>query len=144
GGLAMLLGVLLAATITAQPMDASVLGFLGAASLLVIVGLLDDKFDIDWRLRILAQIIAALIMIHFGGVRVHYLGHILGLESLVLGPLAVPFTVFATVGIINALNMVDGMDGLAGLLVISALVMLAAAALYSGNMPVFTHALIAT
>ena len=144
GGLAMLLGVLLAATITAQPMDASVLGFLGAASLLVIVGLLDDKYDIDWRLRILAQIIAALIMIHFGGVRVHYLGHILGLESLVLGPFAVPFTVFATVGIINALNMVDGMDGLAGLLVISALVMLAAAALYSGNMPVFTHALIAT
>ncbi|NLA69016.1 MAG: undecaprenyl/decaprenyl-phosphate alpha-N-acetylglucosaminyl 1-phosphate transferase, partial [Gammaproteobacteria bacterium] len=52
-----------------------------------------------------------------------------------LGWISVPFTVFATVGIINAINMVDGADGLAGLLVSACLVMLAAAAVYAGNPP---------
>ena len=40
---------------------------------------------------------------------------------------------FATIGVINAINMIDGADGLAGSLVLTALVMLCAAALYSGN-----------
>jgi UDP-GlcNAc:undecaprenyl-phosphate/decaprenyl-phosphate GlcNAc-1-phosphate transferase len=143
GGVAMLIGVFLASALTLRVIDSTVLGFLAAAALLVTVGLLDDKYDVDWRLRILAQVGAALIMIYFGGVRVEYLGQLFGRENVGLGHLAIPFTVFATVGIINAINMVDGMDGLAGLLVISALVMLASAALYSGNLPVFTHALIA-
>ena len=143
GGVAMLAGVAIAAAVILPNTPQSVFGFVGAASLLVVVGLLDDKYDLDWRLRILAQILAALIMIYFGGVRVHYLGHLFGYDNVFLGSLSVPFTVFATVGIINAINMVDGMDGLAGLLVLSALVMLSAASLYSGNNPVFTHALIA-
>jgi UDP-GlcNAc:undecaprenyl-phosphate GlcNAc-1-phosphate transferase len=50
-----------------------------------------------------------------------------------LGWLSVPFTVFATVGIINAMNMIDGADGLAGLLGLAALAMLAAASVYAGN-----------
>jgi UDP-GlcNAc:undecaprenyl-phosphate/decaprenyl-phosphate GlcNAc-1-phosphate transferase len=143
GGIAMLAGVLLASAFTLHAMNSTIFGFLGAAALLVFVGLLDDKYDLDWRLRILAQMIAALIMIYIGGVRVHYLGHLFGYENVFLGSLSVPFTVFATVGIINAINMVDGMDGLAGLLVLSALAMLSVAALYSGNYPVFSHALIA-
>jgi UDP-GlcNAc:undecaprenyl-phosphate/decaprenyl-phosphate GlcNAc-1-phosphate transferase len=143
GGLAMLIGVLLASAITLRVIDSSVMGFLMAAAVLVIVGLLDDKFDVDWRLRILAQILAALIMIYFGGVRVEYLGQLFGMDNVELGWLSIPFTVFATVGIINAINMVDGMDGLAGLLVVSALIMLAAAALSCGNFSVFTHGLIA-
>jgi UDP-GlcNAc:undecaprenyl-phosphate/decaprenyl-phosphate GlcNAc-1-phosphate transferase len=143
GGIAMLVGVLLASALTLHAVKPGVFGFLAAAALLVVVGLLDDKYDLDWRLRILAQVMAALIMIFFGGVRVHYLGHLFGYENVFLGSLSVPFTVFATVGIINAINMVDGMDGLAGLLVLSALAMLSVAALYSGNYPVFSHVLIA-
>ncbi|SFN47822.1 MraY family glycosyltransferase [Dokdonella immobilis] len=143
GGLAMLIGVTLAALLTLPNIPSSVPGFVGAAGLLVIVGLIDDKYDLDWRLRILAQVLAALIMIHVGGVRVHYLGHLFGYDNVFLGSLSVPFTVFATVGIINAINMVDGMDGLAGLLVLSALFMLSVAAAYSGNERVLSHALIA-
>jgi UDP-GlcNAc:undecaprenyl-phosphate GlcNAc-1-phosphate transferase len=142
GGLAMLIGVLLASSIMVRVIDSSVMGFLMAAAVLVIVGLLDDKYDIDWRLRIFVQILAALILIYFGGARVEYLGKLFGMDNVELGWLSIPFSVFATVGIINAINMVDGMDGLAGLLVISALIMLAGAALYSGNTSVFTHALI--
>jgi UDP-GlcNAc:undecaprenyl-phosphate GlcNAc-1-phosphate transferase len=53
--------------------------------------------------------------------------------SLNLGLWSIPFTVFATVGLINAMNMIDGADGLAGSLALAALGMLAAAALYAGN-----------
>ena len=143
GGVAMLAGLVLASVLTLPAIHAPLGGFLGAATLLVVVGLLDDKYDLDWRLRILAQILAALIMIYFGGIRVHYLGHLFGHENLVLGSLSVPFTVFATVGIINAVNMIDGADGLAGLLVLAALVMLSAATVYSGNQALLTHLLLA-
>jgi UDP-GlcNAc:undecaprenyl-phosphate GlcNAc-1-phosphate transferase len=54
-----------------------------------------------------------------------------------LGPLAVPFTVFAAVGFVNALNMIDGSDGLAGGLVLVSLLLLAAFALYSGDPRIF-------
>ena len=33
---------------------------------------------------------------------------------LYLGALAIPFTIFVTVGMINAINMTDGLDGLSG------------------------------
>lgn len=143
GGVAMLIGIVLATLVTLDVVDQSIVGFLGAGALLVVVGLLDDKYDLDWKLRILAQIGAALIMIYAGGVRVHYLGQLFGFDNIFLGSLSVPFTIFATVGIINAVNMIDGMDGLAGLLVLAALGMLAAASLYSGNIPVLKQSLLA-
>ncbi|MBB6599072.1 MraY family glycosyltransferase [Luteimonas sp. MC1825] len=112
---------------------ASLVSFVSASVLLVGVGLYDDRNDLRWYWRILAQVIASLIMIYGAGVRVEQLGAVFGMDDLALGWLSVPFTVFATIGIINAINMIDGADGLAGLLVAACLVMLAAAALYAGN-----------
>ena len=133
GGIAMLAGMLLPGSLLLTHMGPAAWGFALAASVLVIVGLFDDKYDLSWRVRIPAQILAALIMIYMGGVRVENLGAAFGLDAVSLGVFSVPFTVFATVGIINAINMVDGVDGLAGTLVLTALLMLGAAALYSGN-----------
>ena len=134
GGIAMavaIIGVVLS-SVHAYAMS-SMVSFITAAVLLVAVGLYDDRNDLRWYWRILAQAIAALIMIYGAGVRVEQLGPVFGLDHLALGWLSVPFTVFATIGIINAINMVDGADGLAGLLVAACLAMLAAAALYAGN-----------
>ena len=131
GGLAMAAGSLTVAVgmQAGQPWIA----FTVAALLLVAVGLLDDIFDVRWWWRILVQVIAALLMVQWGGVRIEQLGQLVGMTGTGLGLLAVPFTVFATVGIINAVNMIDGIDGLAGALVLAALVMLAAAGMYAGN-----------
>jgi UDP-GlcNAc:undecaprenyl-phosphate GlcNAc-1-phosphate transferase len=52
------------------------------------------------------------------------LGNLLGFGPIELGPLAIPFTVFAAVGIINAMNMIDGIDGLAGGLALMVLIIL--------------------
>ena len=82
----------------------------------------------------LAQAAAALIVIYGGGVRIEQLGPVFGMGEMTLGWLSVPFTVFATVGLINATNMIDGADGIAGALIAAALLMLAAAAWYAGNL----------
>ena len=107
--------------------------FLAAAALLVVTGIYDDLYDLRWYWRILVQAIAALLIIYWGGVRVEQIGPVFGLDALSLGWLSVPFTVFATIGIINAMNMIDGADGLCGLLGLAALAMLTAASIYAGN-----------
>ncbi len=132
GGVAMVAGVV-AAAVGSPVVGDGFWGFVAAAAVLIGVGILDDVYDVRWYWRILSQVVAALIMIYASGVRVAQLGPAFGLDSMALGMLSVPFTVFATVGLINAINMMDGVDGLAGALVWCALLMLGAAALYAGN-----------
>jgi UDP-GlcNAc:undecaprenyl-phosphate GlcNAc-1-phosphate transferase len=111
----------------------AMIGVLAGMLLLLAVGLLDDVRDIRWQWRVLAQVVAALSLYWIGGVRVEQIGNALGFPHHTLGPLSLPLTVFATVGLINAINLVDGVDGLAGSLVFVALLMLSCAALYAGN-----------
>ncbi|MFA5685260.1 MAG: MraY family glycosyltransferase [Lysobacteraceae bacterium] len=132
GGVAIILVTVVMACLTIED-SAALLAFVIASLLLLLVGVLDDMHDLRWFWRIGAQAAAALIMIYVGGVRVEQIGPLFGMEPMALGSLSVPFTVFATVGLINAVNMVDGIDGLAGSLVIAALLMLGCAAAYSGN-----------
>jgi UDP-GlcNAc:undecaprenyl-phosphate GlcNAc-1-phosphate transferase len=106
---------------------------LGAASvLLLVVGEFDDRYDINWRIRIVAQAAAGLVL-YMGGVRVGWIGNALGFAGHTLGVLSLPFTVLATVGITNAINWADGVDGLSGSLTLAALFMLVAASVYAGN-----------
>ena len=135
GGLAMGLGVLSVGFASSGRANVF-LGFALGAALLIVVGLLDDRFDLKWYWRICMQALAALSMIYVSDVRVEQLGPAFGLSETSLGSLSVPFTIFATVGLINAVNMVDGIDGLAGSLVASALLLLLAASVYSGNLEV--------
>ena len=133
GGLAMAIASILAYW-AAPNLTPSIQAFCIAAVLLVAVGLWDDKHDLRWYWRVLAQVVAALVVIFWGGVRVEQLGPLFGLGQTSLGFLSVPFTVFAMVGIINAMNMIDGADGLAGMLGLAALAMLCAASVYAGNL----------
>ncbi|QDA55877.1 MraY family glycosyltransferase [Thermomonas aquatica] len=133
GGLAMAIASILAYW-AAPNLTPSIQAFCIATVLLVAVGLWDDKHDLRWYWRVLAQVVAALVVIFWGGVRVEQLGPLFGLGQTSLGFLSVPFTVFAMVGIINAMNMIDGADGLAGMLGLAALAMLCAASVYAGNL----------
>ena len=132
GGIAMAVGILLPVVYVGE-YPRSYLGFMIGGALLVFVGLIDDVTDVRWWWRLLVQVSAALAMVYIGGVRVEYLGQFFGTSALDLGPWSVPFTVLATVGVINAFNMCDGVDGLAGSLAAAALSMYCAAAIYSGN-----------
>jgi UDP-GlcNAc:undecaprenyl-phosphate GlcNAc-1-phosphate transferase len=89
---------------------ASLGGFLGAALVIVVVGLLDDRFRLRGRQKLAGQIVAASILLMSGLIveRIQILGW-----SVELGLLAIPFTLFWLLGAINALNLIDGIDGLA-------------------------------
>ncbi|MBV5276089.1 MAG: undecaprenyl-phosphate alpha-N-acetylglucosaminyl 1-phosphate transferase [Lamprocystis purpurea] len=120
GGIA-IFGAVMVSVLVWIPLDRPLAYGLSGAALLVVVGLLDDILDLGPKLRIVAQIAAALLLTVGGGVTLTSLGDLFGFGSLDLGLFAVPFTVFAIVGICNAFNMIDGIDGLAGGLTLIAL-----------------------
>lgn len=108
-------------------------GLFVSVSIIVVVGFMDDRIGLPVGGRFLAQGIAGLIMTLFAGAQLTSLGDLFGFGPVALGVLAVPFTVFAMVGMANALNLSDGMDGLAGGLALIATVFIAAVAFFSGR-----------
>jgi UDP-GlcNAc:undecaprenyl-phosphate GlcNAc-1-phosphate transferase len=102
------------------------------AMLLVVVGIADDMHRLSVSVRFIGQVIAALLLAYLAGAVVVDLGDLAAVGSIDLRFLAVPFTIFAVVGSINAVNMSDGMDGLAGGLVGVSFVTLTIAAAIAG------------
>lgn len=133
GGLCILAGMVVTAAIFHDISSSATTAFYVAGGTLLLVGVVDDLKDLNWKIRIGAQVLAALAMIYFGGVSVQQLDDVIGVESFSLGWLAVPITVFVVVGMINALNMSDGIDGLAGTLALVSMLLFACFALYAGN-----------
>ncbi|MGL5030542.1 MAG: UDP-N-acetylglucosamine--undecaprenyl-phosphate N-acetylglucosaminephosphotransferase [Aeromonas sp.] len=84
------------------------------ASVLVLMGAIDDKYDVDYRIRLVIQILISCAMIFAAGLSLKSLGNLAFGYELVLGPLGYIVTIFAVLGAINAFNMVDGIDGLLG------------------------------
>ena len=125
GGVAMFCGFALAA-LTLDMGLMAYRSFFAAAAILVVVGILDDMRELSSRARFGAQILAAVLMAYWGGVVLDDLGGLAGGgDPFLLSGWEVVFTVFCTVGVINALNMSDGVDGLAGGLSLVALLGLA-------------------
>ncbi|MDM5119746.1 MULTISPECIES: UDP-N-acetylglucosamine--undecaprenyl-phosphate N-acetylglucosaminephosphotransferase [Aeromonas] len=84
------------------------------SSVLVMMGAIDDKYDVDYRVRLVVQILISCAMIFAAGLSLKSLGNIFFSYEVDLGPLGYIVTIFAVLGAINAFNMVDGIDGLLG------------------------------
>ena len=134
GGLVIYFTVVLSLLVFEGGMTTRMWAFVAGAGLLVLVGQLDDYFDLRWTWRIGAQALAALLRATQGGVVAMHLQDVFGHAGANMGLLAIPFTLFIVVGVINALNMADGVDGLAGSLSVVALLLYVAYALYAGNL----------
>lgn len=107
--------------------------------LLVVVGTIDDRFDLPANVRLIAQVCAAMLVAFASGIIVTSLGEFFGYH-LGLGLLGVPFTILFVVTLVNAFNLIDGLDGLAGGL---ALLALAVLAILSVSTPLFAVVLVA-
>jgi UDP-GlcNAc:undecaprenyl-phosphate GlcNAc-1-phosphate transferase len=134
GGLAMFVGCIFGIGLL-PPSQFISAALLSAAALVVLVGLLDDRFEISPLARLTAHLVAALLVLSSSpDLSITTLGHPFG-EKLVefteLGGAA--FTCIAIVGAINAFNMLDGMDGLAGTMAFNALLALTALSSMTGN-----------
>lgn len=113
GGIAMFAGLLVAAMGGTAQAGAGV-SMLVVAAFMVVLGALDDRFDLPPRIRLFAHLAAAVALVYTTGFVVASLGDLVGWRELSLGWGSLPFTVVAIVALINAFNMLDGLDGLAG------------------------------
>jgi UDP-GlcNAc:undecaprenyl-phosphate/decaprenyl-phosphate GlcNAc-1-phosphate transferase len=111
GGLAILAGILVAAIIFV-PLDGQTRGILGGALVAVVVGSIDDLYDLPPAAKLAGQIAAAAVPVA-AGVRVEtftlpFVGSV-DLSATGGGIL----TGLAMVAVMNVVNFTDGVDGLA-------------------------------
>jgi UDP-GlcNAc:undecaprenyl-phosphate GlcNAc-1-phosphate transferase len=124
GGIAIFIASVSVWLCSASLMTPAKISFFIAGFLLLVLGLLDDLWDISSRWRLIFQTCAALLLVFVGHISLGYFGDLLGTgHGLNLnGAWATFATVFCVVGVINAVNMIDGLDGLAGGLTLIALI----------------------
>lgn len=140
GGVAMILGASIP-LILWLTIGVALGGFLAGAALIIVFGILDDAFDLDFRLKFLVQITAALIVALYGRVLIEHFslfGHMFHLPY----PISVAVTVFFILAVVNAVNFADGLDGLAGGITLLSLIALAGFAYSSGTKDILLIAVV--
>jgi UDP-GlcNAc:undecaprenyl-phosphate GlcNAc-1-phosphate transferase len=113
GGIAMAVGIFVPVLLWNYA-DRFVWAYLSGAAVIVAFGMVDDSRNLSPKWKLVGQLAAALLVVYFGGVRIHTLGSLLPDGMLIPDWFAVPFTVLAIMGVTNAINLSDGLDGLAG------------------------------
>ena len=118
GGVAMFLGIVAAfaigsllpplALVYARP--GPILAILGASFLIVLIGVADDIWDLDWVTKLSGQMIAAGLLAWQG----YQISSIPIPGLLVIGSplMSLIITLFVIVLVMNAINFIDGLDGL--------------------------------
>jgi UDP-GlcNAc:undecaprenyl-phosphate GlcNAc-1-phosphate transferase len=127
GGVAMFLGIVVAFAVASQVSwfhlvfanPAQIAAILGAAFIIVLIGVADDIWDLDWLTKLTGQIIAAGLLVWQGvqlvtvPIGVNSGGSQSSLGITVVPPvLGLALTVIAVVLVMNAVNFIDGLDGL--------------------------------
>ena len=113
GGIAMFFGIFAGISILPIPGNV-VLSIFIASAVLVIIGVVDDRFHIPPVARLFSQIVAVLLMFFGAGLSLADIGDPFGTGLLTTGRLSLVVTMLIFVAMINAYNFVDGADGLAG------------------------------
>jgi len=113
GGVAMALGMVIPVVLWA-PANKFVTSVILASWIIVVFGIIDDFKDVNYKIKFSGQIVAALVVIFWGGVKIHTLGGILWPGYVLPDIISIPLTLVVIVGVTNAINLSDGLDGLAG------------------------------
>ncbi len=115
GGLAIFYGFIVGVLCFAT-MERELIGILVGSVIIVTVGVIDDIHNLNAKIKLVFQIIAASVVVYFG-VDIQYIANPFaswfGPAYINLGLWAIPITVIWIIGITNALNLIDGLDGLA-------------------------------
>jgi UDP-GlcNAc:undecaprenyl-phosphate/decaprenyl-phosphate GlcNAc-1-phosphate transferase len=142
GGLAMGAAILASTGLTV-PAAAASLPLAAALAITLVGGVLDDRHEMSSVPKLLFQIAAAAVLALTGDALLTHLGQLMSPQHFTLGRWSIPLTVFALVGVMNAINLSDGLDGLAGALVLAACLNFGVAASFAGHAPEFAAACIA-
>ena len=113
GGVVMAIGAFTSICIWA-PFDEFVTALFIGSSILVVFGFVDDVKGIGFKSKFFGQILAALVVILYGGIKIKSLSVFTPAGFHFPDWFAIPFTVLIIVAVTNAINLSDGLDGLAG------------------------------
>ncbi|MGN6531179.1 MAG: MraY family glycosyltransferase [Ginsengibacter sp.] len=114
GGLGIFAGFIIATLIGVPTSEASVLQyFIAAIMIIFFMGIKDDILILTATKKFVGQLIAAAILIKFGGIRISDMYGMIGMHSL-SPTVSFLITLFTIVVITNSFNLIDGVDGLAG------------------------------
>lgn len=86
---------------------------LGAIALMFFVGFRDDMVELKAKHKILGQLVAVVLVIVAGDIRIKEFHGFLGIDQLPLW-VSYGFSAFVLLALTNAFNLIDGLDGLAG------------------------------
>ncbi len=111
GGLAIYFAFMVAA-LFAVDLTKEVVGLLTGATVILIVGIIDDFKSLPAKVKLMGQIIAAIVLVLFD-VRIDCITNPFGDMFFLSEYLAIPITIFWIVGLTNTVNLIDGLDGLA-------------------------------
>lgn len=125
GGIAMFIGIVTAFWVASQLTQfslifadpAPVIGILVASLVIVLIGVADDIWDLDWMTKLAGQLIAGGILVSQG---VQLLTIPIGGVTVIPTVIGLVLTVLSVVLVMNAVNFIDGLDGLvAGVVLIA-------------------------
>ena len=112
GGVAVAFGIIAATVAGGMFCDVSqIYPLICIMMIMLYVGVMDDILGLSPRLRLLIEILVVVALIYTTGFAIDDFHGLWGIGRLPKW-LAVCLTVFAGVGIINAINMIDGVNGL--------------------------------
>lgn len=108
GGLAIFAGFVISASLAGDlpHLSITVLG----ALLILILGVLDDRYQLSAGVKFVGQVAAVLVYVLWGP-RIEFISNPLG-GMIYLGKLSVPLTMFWVLTLVNIMNFIDGIDGL--------------------------------
>src|SRR5690625_815091 len=140
GGLAIFISFLFGLLIL-QPFSNYHLPIILGALIIVVLGLIDDLYDLSPKIKFIVQILVALLVVYWGGLQVEFINLPFG-GQVQFGLLSSIVTIFWIVGVTNAMNLIDELDGLASGVSSIALLTIAGMAMVMGDVYVSTIALI--
>lgn len=101
--------------------------------IILVIGVLDDKYTLSPRWKIVGQLLAACVVVFFG-YDIDFIRIPFFLEKINLGPFGFIIAIFWIIGVTNAINLIDGLDGLASGVSIIAMTTILTLALINGQM----------
>ena len=106
---------------------------LSAAPVFLVCLAEDLGYDMSPKARLGASVVSSFVAVLIFKAWLSQLG-IPGVDTLLMfAPLGILFTIFATVGVVNAFNLIDGLNGLSSYVTVSVAVSLSVIALQAGN-----------
>ncbi len=133
GGLGIFAGFILATLLGVPVASPELQYFVAAAVVIFFLGIKDDILVLSPAKKFIGQLVAAGIVIKFGGIQITSMHGFLGIGHLPHAA-SIVFTLFTIVVITNSFNLIDGVDGLAGSLGLLTSLVFGSYFLYAGQL----------